>query len=113
MPRFYAGTIMLPILVIFSDLVAILGSYVIAVSVHNITPAMYIEGLRMFFKTTDVLTGLLKAFFFGMIITTVASYYGFTTSGGAEGVGKATTGAVVTSSVLILIMDYIIASIAF
>ena len=71
------------------------------------------QGLREFFYLKDLFSGLVKALFFGGIIGTMGCYNGFQTEGGAEGVGKATTGAVVTSCVLVLILDYILATVLF
>ncbi len=112
-PRVIAAIIMLPILTIYADAIAVLGGYVVAVVSLNVSTPTYMQGLREFFHMKDLLSGLLKAVFFGNIIGMMGCYYGFQTEGGAEGVGKATTSAVVTSCVLILILDYILATILF
>ena len=112
-PRVLAAIIMLPILTIYADAIAILGGFVVAVSVLNVPSPIYLQGLQEFFQMKDLLSGLLKALFFGNIIGVMGCYYGFQTEGGAEGVGRATTGAVVTSCVLILIVDYILATVLF
>lgn len=112
-PRFLAGITMLPILALFSDLVAILGALTIAVLFLDVTAYTFLNGVKMFFHLSDLFAGLFKAFVFGGIIATVGCYQGLKTHGGAEGVGTSTTKAVVISSVLILVSDYIVASVLF
>jgi phospholipid/cholesterol/gamma-HCH transport system permease protein len=112
-PRVIAATLMLPILTIYSDAIAIFGGFVVAVTNIGISPAIYVQGLRDFFFMKDLASGILKALFFGAIIGTMGCYNGFQTEGGAEGVGKATTGAVVTSCVMVLVLDYILATVLF
>lgn len=112
-PRFVSGIVMLPILTVFSDFVAILGGLGVSVFFLGISSSTFLNGLKLFFHTRDLLGGLVKAFVFGGIIATMGCYQGFSTTGGAEGVGKSTTRAVVFSSVLILVADYIIASMLF
>lgn len=112
-PRFIAGLVMLPVLTIFADTIAILGGLgVSAVSLH-VSPHVFLNGLQDFFKMMDLTSGLLKAFVFGSIISIIGCYQGFKTAGGAEGVGRSATRAVVISSGLILISDYVVASILF
>jgi phospholipid/cholesterol/gamma-HCH transport system permease protein len=113
MPRFLAGLVMLPTLVVFADFFAMAGALVVATKLLGITPNTFWEGVKMFFHLRDVLAGLVKALAFGGIITFMGCYFGFTASGGAEGVGNAAIKAVVVSSVLILITDYIIATLLF
>jgi phospholipid/cholesterol/gamma-HCH transport system permease protein len=112
-PRLLAGMVMLPILTIFSDAIGIAGGYFVAVQVLNVNPVVYLRRTTDFLEYDDIYGGLLKAFVFGMIIATVSCYKGFNTEGGAEGVGKATTGAVVLSSMLILISDYFLTAMLF
>jgi phospholipid/cholesterol/gamma-HCH transport system permease protein len=112
-PRVIAAIVMLPILTVYADAIAILGGYIVAVTSLNVSAPTYVQGLREFFHMKDLLSGLLKSVFFGNIIGMMGCYYGFQTEGGAEGVGRATTAAVVTSCVLILILDYILATILF
>lgn len=112
-PRFVAGFFMLPILVIFSDFIAILGGLAVSTFFLGLSSYTFLNGLKMFFHLSDVFGGLIKAFVFGGIIAIIGCYQGFKTEGGAEGVGRSTTRAVVLASVLILISDYIIASILF
>lgn len=110
-PRIIAGVVMLPILVIFSDLIGILSGMFVAVNTMDVTTVEFIKGMRELFRTKDAYFGLVKAFFFGLIITLVACYQGFKVpiGSGAEGVGAATTNTVVVSCLLILVMDYILA----
>lgn len=104
-PRFLAFTFMLPILTVFADLVGWLGGML--VSTLKFSPSdVYIEISRSSLVAGDILGGLLKAVLFGAIIAIVACRQGFATTNGAEGVGRATTNAVVISFMLILISDY-------
>jgi phospholipid/cholesterol/gamma-HCH transport system permease protein len=112
-PRFIAGLVMMPVLVVFADVIALIGAYVVSLTFLNVTSHFFLSGVRMFFYGSDVLAGLLKAVVFGGITTLMGCYYGFKASGGAEGVGQATIKAVVSSLVLILINDYILASLLF
>lgn len=112
-PRFVAGLIMLPVLTIFSDAIALAGGVGISATTLHIPPHVFLNSLKAFFKSMDLFSGLFKAFVFGSIISIIGCYQGFKTSGGAEGVGRSTTRAVVLSSVLILIADYIVATILF
>ncbi|MGB8658221.1 MAG: ABC transporter permease [Candidatus Zixiibacteriota bacterium] len=112
-PRFVAGLVMLPLLTIFSDAIALAGGMGISATTLHVPPPVFLNGLKAFFKTMDLMSGLFKAFVFGGIISIIGCYQGFKTYGGAEGVGRSTTRAVVLSSVLILISDYIVATILF
>lgn len=110
-PRFLAGLFMLFVLTIYADVIGMLGGYVIAVFKLGISSHEYIRrGFKvLLFK--DVMTGLVKAFFFGGIISIVGCYYGFRANNGAEGVGRATTLAVVTILILIIASDAIFTAI--
>ncbi len=110
-PRVIAGIVMLPVLIIFTDAIGIAGAWLTAVLSAGISSHDFFKGLQMFFLPMDVIGGLIKAFFFGLTITLVPSFYGLNTTGGAEGVGRATTNAVVVCCLSILVLDYIIASI--
>ncbi|HEX7077327.1 MAG TPA: ABC transporter permease [Candidatus Eisenbacteria bacterium] len=112
-PRFLAAILMLPALTVFADVVAILGGYLVSTLTLDVTSHTFISGLKLYFKTQDVFSGLIKAFFFGGIIATMGCHYGLRSEGGAEGVGLATTRAVVASCLLILIVDYLLASFLF
>ena len=112
-PRFLAAIIMLPILVIFADVIGILGGYLVGVQILGTNPTLYFRRTWNFLELNDLFIGLLKALFFGMIIATISCYQGFSAQGGAEGVGRATTQAVVISSLTILISNYFITAILF
>jgi len=105
-PRLVALAVMMPILTVFSDAVGVMGGYWVARVRFGQPASMYIENAQMMVGMSDLFSGLTKTFFFGIIIVTVSCYKGFNTSGGAEGVGKATTSAVVVSSISILVADY-------
>jgi phospholipid/cholesterol/gamma-HCH transport system permease protein len=112
-PRVLAALIMLPVLTIFADIVAILGGYLVSVLTLDVTSHTFVSGLKLYFKSQDVFSGLIKAFCFGGIIAMMGCYYGLRSEGGAEGVGLATTRAVVASCLMILIVDYLLASFLF
>jgi phospholipid/cholesterol/gamma-HCH transport system permease protein len=112
-PRFLASLIMVPMLVIFADIIGIMGGYLVSVRILGANPTIYIRRTWDYLQLNDIYSGLLKAFVFGMIMATISCYQGFYTEGGAEGVGKATTKAVVLSSLLILISNYFITAILF
>ncbi len=113
MPRLVSGLIMLPVLVIFSDTMAILGGLLVSFLGLGIPAHIYITGLKLYFLPHDLFGGLIKAIFFGIIIAIMGCYHGFTTTGGAEGVGRSTTRAVVSSCLLILFFNYVIATLVF
>ena len=109
-PRFVSGVTMLPALTIISDLIGILGGYVITVGLFGTSSVVYWKRTWDYLEMNDVYSGLIKACFFGASIAIISCSKGFYTSGGAEGVGKATTGAVVLSSMTILISDYFLSA---
>ncbi len=109
-PRFVAGLIMLPALSICADIIGIIGGYFVTVVLFNTSSVVYWKQTWSYLESADIYNGLIKACFFGAAISLLSSYKGFYTSGGAEGVGKATTGAVVLSSMTILISDYFLSS---
>lgn len=112
-PRVLTGLIILPILVLIADIIGVLGGYVIGVFKLGNLPMDYIEDTLQFVELHDVASGLVKAAVFGFIITLMGCYHGFYTKGGAQGVGKATTNAVVSASILILISNYFITELFF
>lgn len=107
-PRFIAGTIMLPLLTVFSCLMGVIGGYIVAVYYYNMSPSSFIDPLPEQIKTFDVIMGLIKGFVFGIIIITISSYRGMTTFGGAAGVGRATTNSVVICYSVILIGNFLL-----
>jgi len=113
LPRFVATVFMLPVITVFSDAIAIVSGYVVSVVTMGVTSSTFIEGLRMFYKTSELMSGLIKTFVFGGIIAMSGIYNGFNTQGGAEGVGRSTMTAVVGSCLSILVADYLLAAILF
>ena len=109
-PRVLAGIIMLPVLTIIADIVGVIGGYLIAVLLLGLDQGLYVGKIVSLVSTFDILGGLLKSAIFGGLLTFIGSYFGYTASGGAKGVGNATTKAVVISAVTILASDYVITS---
>lgn len=109
-PRFASGLIMMPALTVVADFIGILGGYIITVWLFGVSSTLYWKRTWDFLETEDIYNGLIKAGFFGGSIALISCYKGFTTTGGAEGVGKATTGAVVLSFMTVLISNYFLAS---
>ncbi len=105
-PRVVAATAVMPILVVFADLVGILGGYFVAVYIMGANPYVYLDKTYQYLKFRDIYTGLVKAAVFGALIALISCHNGFIAQGGAEGVGRATTRAVVASSMVVLISDY-------
>lgn len=112
-PRFLASVIIMPILTVFADVVGILGGYLVSVNLLGSNPTIYVRRTFDYLGLDDIYIGIFKATVFGMIISIIGCYQGFHTQGGAEGVGKATTKAVVMSSLLILIANYFITALFF
>ena len=104
-PRLVAGFFMLFFLTIYADCIGMLGGYLISVFKLGISSHQYIKRSVEILMIKDIMTGLIKAFVFGTVISTVGCYFGFQTEGGAEGVGRSTTTAVVTALVLIITLD--------
>ncbi len=113
LPRFLACLIAVPALTVFSEAVALLGAVVVARVGLNVPVEVFTQGMRMFFAFRDLWGGLVKAFTFGLIIATMGVYFGYNAKRGAVGVGKATTQAVVASSLLILAADYVLGTLLF
>lgn len=107
-PRVIASTIMLPCLVIVADILGIMGGYLVSIYTLGFNEGNYLHNTLEFLRLSDIVCGLVKAFAFGIIISTVSCFNGYYSDKGARGVGKATTSAVVSSSVLILVINYII-----
>lgn len=107
-PRFIAGTIMLPLLTIFSCLCGILGGYMIAVFYYKMPSSSFLEPLQYHVKQFDVFSGLVKGLVFGIIIITISCFRGMSTTGGAAGVGRATTNSVVICYAVILIVNFLL-----
>ncbi len=112
-PRIIAGIIVLPVLVLIGDVIGIFGGYVVCVYKLGFNPANYINSTLQNLESLDIITGVVKAAVFGFIITLMGCYNGYKSRGGAQGVGEATTNAVVSASILILIFNYIITELLF
>ena len=112
-PRILGSTLILPFLTSFSMIFGIIGGYIISVYVLGLNGEQYISGIRTFVEFSDITGGLIKSSVFGLILAWVGCYKGYNTQGGAKGVGLATTGSVVASSILILISNYFLAALLF
>jgi len=111
LPRVVAAIAMLPVLTVLAIAIGIMAGWLAAKGPLGMSNADFEYGAQYFFKTFDVWYAVIKAFFFGMAVSVVPCYVGFNTSQGAEGVGKSTTGAVVSASVLILLLDAVLANV--
>jgi phospholipid/cholesterol/gamma-HCH transport system permease protein len=109
-PRFVASTVMMFFLTVLGMITGIAGGYFVGVKVLGTNPVTYIDNSINYTEVKDIWYGLIKALVFGAVVGLIGCYKGFNTEGGAEGVGKATTGAVVVSCMLILILDYFISA---
>lgn len=112
-PRILASVISLPILVFIGDIIGVFGGYLICVNILDFNPKIYLVNIYNFVEFIDVFSGLVKAAVFGLIISFMGCFHGFNASGGAQGVGQATTYSVVSSSILILLLNYILTSLFF
>ncbi len=112
-PRVIAGTLMLPLLVFVGDIIGVFGGYVVAIYNLGFSPGSYLSQTWDTLEAMDVISGLVKAGVFGFIVATMGCYHGFNSQRGAQGVGAATTNAVVSASILILIFNYILTQVFF
>lgn len=112
-PRIIAAVISLPILVCIADIIGVMGGYLVAVHKLDFNSASYLKATFDYLEFKDVFSGLVKAAVFGFIIALMGCYYGFNSGKGAEGVGRATTSAVVAASVFILLSNYFITEMFF
>ena len=104
-PRVMAGMVMFPVITVFSVTIGIVAGWLTALAMLDMNTPEFVKGLRLFYDGYDVTFALIKAWSFGLVVTGVGCFYGFHTHGGAEGVGKATTRAVVVGSMVILVLD--------
>ncbi len=107
-PRLVAGVVMLPCCVLVADIIGVFGGYLVSVYKLGFNANMYIKNTVQFLEFIDVFSGLVKAAVFGFLISLMGCYHGYYSKGGAQGVGSATTNAVVSASVLILGCNYLI-----
>ena len=112
-PRLIAAVLMLPVLVGIADIIGVFGGYLVSVFKLDFSPSIYLKNTVDFVETIDIVSGLVKAAAFGFIVALMGTYNGFESRGGAQGVGKATTDAVVGASILILAANFIITGIFF
>jgi phospholipid/cholesterol/gamma-HCH transport system permease protein len=112
-PRLVAAVVTLPLLVLVADAIGVFGGYVVSTASLGFNGAIYIKNTVDFVTNDDVTSGVIKVAVFGFIIALMGCYNGFHSKGGAQGVGNATTNAVVSSSILILASNYFLTSILF
>jgi len=105
-PRVLAGLLMMPLLVLIADIIGIMGGFVVSATILGFNQSAYLINTFDALKTGDVVSGLVKAAVFGLIITLLGCFNGYQSRGGAQGVGTATTSAVVYACVLIFFSDY-------
>jgi phospholipid/cholesterol/gamma-HCH transport system permease protein len=112
-PRLLAGTLMLPLLVLVADAIGVMGGFLVSVWKLGFGPISYVNQTLQFLELGDVVSGLVKAAVFGFIVALMGCYQGYRSRGGAQGVGAATTKAVVTASILILTANYVVTELFF
>jgi len=112
-PRLIAALIMLPVLCILSDAAGILGGYLVAATMTKVPASLYIDSIRSMLLTSDFTKGMIKTIVFGVVVALVGCHQGLKTTGGATGVGKATTHAVVISIVMIYLLNFVLADLLF
>lgn len=113
LPRLLAGLTMLPLLVLVGDIIGVFGGYMVSIQDLGFSPAPYLKSTFEYLETKDVVSGLIKASAFGFLVALMGCYHGFHSKGGAQGVGAATTHAVVSSSILILLANYLLTALLF
>ncbi len=112
-PRLVAGVVMLPLLVLVADIIGVFGGFLIAVYKLDFNAASYLYATWDILEPIDVLSGLAKAAAFGFLVALMGCFHGYNSRGGAQGVGAATTNAVVSASILILVFNYVITELFF
>ena len=112
-PRLLAGIVALPLLVVVADILGVFGGFIVATLKLGFNPHTYLSNTLTYMETQDVVSGLTKAAVFGFLISLMGCYHGYNSRGGAQGVGSATTMAVVSASVLILAFDYLLSELFF
>jgi len=112
-PRVIAATLCLPFLVLVGDIIGVFGGYVVAIYQLGFSPASYLDSTLEYLEPFDVILGLIKAAVFGFILSIMGCFHGYYSGRGAEGVGRATTNAVVYSAILILVADFFITGLVF
>jgi len=112
-PRVLAGVTMMPFLVLVADIIGVFGGYLVAVYKLDFNPSIYLQNTWEFLQASDVISGLVKAAVFGFLVTLMGCYHGYNSARGAQGVGAATTNAVVSAAILILCFDYLLTVVFF
>jgi phospholipid/cholesterol/gamma-HCH transport system permease protein len=112
-PRLLAGIVTVPLLVLVSDIIGVFGGFLVATYKLGFNPGGYLGQTSDYLRSDDVISGLVKAAAFGFIVSLMGCYHGYHSRGGAQGVGAATTYAVVSASIMILLFDYILTSVLF
>jgi phospholipid/cholesterol/gamma-HCH transport system permease protein len=112
-PRLIAGALTMPLLVVVADIIGVMGGYMLGINKLGFNATSYIKTTFEFLEPIDVISGLVKASVFGFLITLMGCYHGFYSRGGAQGVGQATTHAVVSASILIIFFDYLLSELFF
>ncbi len=112
-PRIVAAVICMPLLVAVADAIGVMGGFIVSVQSLGFNPAAYLKNTVDFLEPQDVTSGLIKAAVFGFIIALMGCFHGYHSKGGAQGVGRATTNAVVSASIMILTANYIMTSLFF
>jgi phospholipid/cholesterol/gamma-HCH transport system permease protein len=112
-PRLIAGLLMLPLLVLVADIIGVFGGYIVGIYKLNFSAYDYINRTFEFLEFQDVVSGLVKAAVFGFLVALMGCYQGYHSRGGAQGVGAATTKAVVSASILILTANYVVTELFF
>ena len=112
-PRIFATIIMMPILTMLFNAVGMLGAYFVSATMLDIDPGLFIDKITWMVSIADLNSGLIKAAVFGALISLFGTFYGYNTTGGARGVGEATTKAVVLSSIMIFVSDYFLTTLMF
>lgn len=112
-PRLIAGTLMLPVLVLIGDVIGVFGGYVVSIYTLGFSTGSYLSQTWDVLESIDVISGLVKAGVFGLLVTLMGCYHGYNSGRGAQGVGQATTYAVVSASILILIFNFALTKVFF
>lgn len=112
-PRIIAGTVMLPVLVLIADIIGVYGGYIVSIHSLGFSSGSYLTQTWNILEANDVVSGLVKASAFGFIVTMMGCYHGFNSGRGAQGVGSATTYAVVSASILILVFNFLLTKVFF
>ena len=112
-PRVFAGILVLPILTVIAELTGVIGGWILAVGSLNISSVVYWRGVRLNYFPITLYGGLIKSMTLGFNLTIMGCYYGLRTEGGAEGVGEATTKAVISSTILVLFLDFVVGRLVF